>query len=494
MKVGLSDRRRARHDPAVVWDAWTIAMTLLPPLEVAWVAVAAVYILLQRRSATATIAWILALAFFPIVGIVLYILIGPRRFERRKRRRAIAHEVVDRNTTIDAHAIEVGPRQSHLITMLATAVGRAGRARRADLEVFLDGKSKFDALEKAIREAGRHIHLEYYIWEPDRIGTRLRDLLTERAEQGVEVRVLIDGFGSNKAQERFWRPLCKAGGQVRRFNEVSLMRWRPRMSNFRSHRKIAVIDGTIGFTGGMNVSDVHTSEFSGEEAWRDTHLMLRGSAVKGLQMVFFEDWHYAGGDAPDTDRYLPEVGAVDHGDHLVQVVSSGPDEGLDAIHKLFFVSIASACDRVELTTPYFVPDQSITDALRAAALRGADVRLLVPEGGDQPFVAAAARSYYPELLDAGVRIHEYGEPVLHSKTLVVDDVAMIGTANTDNRSFRLNFEVVVAIHDAAVSDSLSEAFRTDLENAREVTAKDMADESLGRRLMQSIARLFSPIL
>lgn len=471
-------------------------MAALPPLEAVWVLIAGVYIVLQRRSPTATMAWVLTLAFFPIFGIILYVLVGPRRFEKRKRRRARAHEAVERMTTTDDHASFGDDHDAHFIQMLETTVGLAGRPRRADLTIFFDGKSKFDALEKAIRGAERHVHVEYYIWEPDNIGTRLRDLLTERAEHGVEVRVLVDGFGSNKAHDRFWEPLREAGGRVRRFNEVSLLRWRPRMSNFRTHRKIVVIDGVVGFTGGMNVTDVHTSEFSGEDAWRDTHLELRGPAVKGLQMVFFEDWHYAGGDAPDTDRYLPEVSSLDDrvGDHLVQVVSSGPDEGLDAIHKLFFVSIASACDRVELTTPYFVPDTSVLEALRAAALRGANVRLLVPEGGDQPFVAAAARSYFPELLEVGVKIFEYGEPVLHSKTLVVDDTAMVGTANTDNRSFRLNFEVVVVIHDPAIADVLSEAFREDLKNAREVTERDMANQSIGRRLVSSVARLFSPIL
>lgn len=469
-------------------------MAALPPLEVVWVVVAATYIVLQRRSPTATMAWVLTLAFFPLIGIVLYVLVGPRRFEKRKKRRARAHEVVGRMTMVEEHEVHGDEHEAHLVKMLENTVGRAARPRRADISIFFDGKSKYDALEKAIREARLHVHIEYYIWEPDTIGTRLRDLLVERAENGVEVRVLVDGFGSSKAHDRFWEPLRQAGGRVRRFNEVSLLRWHPRMSNFRTHRKIVVIDGAIGFTGGMNITDVHSSEFSGEDAWRDTHLELRGPAVGGLQMVFFEDWHYAGGDAPDTDRYLTQVDGLERGDHLVQIVSSGPDEGLDAIHKLFFVSIANACERVELTTPYFVPDMPVLEALRAAALRGADVRVLVPEGGDQPFVAAAARSYYPELLDVGVKIYEYGEPVLHAKTLVVDGTAVIGTANTDNRSFRLNFEVVVAIHDPAVADTLSGAFGEDLKNAREVTLEDVASWSIAKRLVSSVARLFSPIL
>lgn len=479
-------------------DFWTLMMTVLPPLEVGWVIVAAVYIILQRRSASATMAWIFALAFFPLVGIAFYVFFGPRRFERRKRRRRRARgAVLESYSRVDeplSTALERETDVLGLIELIESSVGRAGQPRVGEIELYFDGKSKYDALEKAIREAGRHIHLEYYIWEPDRIGTRLRDLLVERAEAGVEVRVLVDGFGSSKAAVRFWAPLRDAGGQVRRFNELSIARWRPRMANFRTHRKIAVIDGVIAFTGGMNVTDVHTSEVRGDEAWRDTHMSVRGPVAKGLQLVFFEDWHYAGGDAPNVERYLPEPGSLERAGHVMQVVSSGPDEGLDAIHKMFFVAISGARKRVQLTTPYFVPDETIVNALNAAALRGAEVTVLVPEGGDQPFVAAAARSYYPELLESGVRIFEYGQPVLHAKTLVVDDVGIVGTANTDNRSFRLNFEVAVAVHDDAVAEQLAEQFLVDLESAREVTLRETRGWPLLTRLTSSTARLFSPIL
>jgi len=475
-------------------DYWWLFAASVPPLEIVWVIFASIYMILERRSAQATLAWILALAIFPVFGIALYVLIGPRRYERRKKRRARALAAINRTTMMDAHPSETDPHYSQLAKMLFKTVGRAARPRRAELTLYFDGKSKFEDLADAIRNAGRHIHMEYYIWEPDRIGTRIRDLLTERAEAGVEVRILVDGFGSSKAHDRFWRPLRDAGGLVRRFNELTLLRWRPRMVNFRSHRKIAVVDGVIGFTGGMNITDVHTSEFSGDEAWRDTHVKLTGPAAKGLQMVFFEDWHYAGGDAPDVDRYLPEVSSLDPGDKMVQVVSSGPDENLDAIHKLFFTSIAGATRRVQLTTPYFVPDESVLNALTSAALGGIDVTVLVPEGGDAPFVAAAARSYYPELLEAGVKIYEFGEPILHAKTLVVDDLAIIGTANTDTRSFRLNFEVVAAVHDAKTADRLAVQLQRDLERAERVTLRALEKQPLHRRLFSSTARLFSPVL
>jgi len=362
------------------------------------------------------------------------------------------------------------------------------------LRLLLDGDEKYDALRRAIEAAQAHVHLEYYIWEPDEVGAALRDALVARAQEGVEVRVLVDGFGSSKAASRFWAPLKDAGGQVRRFNELSLARWRPRMANFRTHRKIAVVDGVVGFTGGMNVSKVHSRAHVGDAAWRDTHVEVRGPVVRGLQLVFFEDWHYAGGDAPRVDEYLADVPATAEQPHVMQVVSSGPDEGLDAIHKVFFVGIAAAERRVQLTSPYFVPDETVVNALSAAALRGTEVTVLVPAAGDQPLVAAAARSYYPELLESGVRIFEYGEPMLHAKSLVVDDLALVGTANADNRSFRLNFEVAVAVYSASVAEQLADAFAADLRNAREVTLKQVRRWSLRRRLASSTARLFSPVL
>ena len=468
----------------------------LTPLEILWVAVAAIYMIMQRRSSQATLAWIFVLAFTPLVGVLLYFFFGPRRFERRKRRRARAHREVERRTREDEAAAaghdEVVER---LMALGESSVGIAGRPRTAEVAVHLGGRAKYAALEAAIGAATHHVHLEYYIWEPDETGTRLRDALCARADDGVEIRVLVDGFGSSKAHERFWAPLREAGGDVRRFNALSLARWRPRMANFRTHRKIAVIDGRVGFTGGMNVSSVHSEEAAGAEAWRDTHLELGGPGVRGLQVVFFEDWHYAGGDAPDIEDYLPAPGDVAPGGHVIQVISSGPDENLDAIHKVFFSSIAGAGERVYLTTPYFVPDEATFHALTTAALRGADVRILVPLGGDVPLVAAAARSYYPELLEAGARIWEYGPPVLHAKTLVVDDtVAQVGTANFDNRSFRLNFEVAVNLYDAGLCDELAATFERDLARAHEVTLEMVRGERFHRRLLSSAARLFSPIL
>jgi len=211
--------------------------TLLPIAQVLWVVIATIFVIMQRRSAQATLAWVFVLAFLPILGFAVYLFFGPRRFEKRKALRAKAHARVRRLELHDTEGQHERSKQAlNLMELCANVGGAIASPRTADVEVYLDGKSKFDALEAAIAEAKHHIHCEYYIWEPDRIGTRLRDALCKRAKAGVEVRVLVDGFGSSKAHDRFWAPLREQGGEVRRFNALTLTRWRPRMANFRTHR------------------------------------------------------------------------------------------------------------------------------------------------------------------------------------------------------------------------------------------------------------------
>jgi cardiolipin synthase len=433
------------------WWIW------VPVVEAVWILGVVLWILFERRSPASTVAWILALSFLPIVGVAVYLLFGPRRFRRKKLRHEAAHEVAARAGVNVADRAEAEGEVVPLIAQSEAALGPVARPRRARVELFVDGQTLFAELAAAIEEARDHVHLEYYIWAADRLGTRLRDLLAARASAGVEVRVLVDGLGSGRTGERFWEPLRAAGGHVVHFNPLGLWRLRPWLANFRTHRKIVIVDGSVAFTGGMNVVEDQTSEFSGEQSWRDAHLRIEGTAVRGLQMVFAEDWYFETSEELDPARSYPGQGP--EGDGLVQVVSSGPDEDTDAIHKLYVASIASARSRVLLTTPYFVPDPSLLDALSIAALRGVDVRVMVPAENDHPFVAAASRSYYCELVKAGVRLFEYGPPMLHAKTLVVDErVAVVGTANADARSFRLNFEVVVATYEAATSAELVRQF------------------------------------
>ena len=459
-----------------------------------WVAGITIWLLLERRSPQATLAWIFGLALLPGIGIPVYLLLGPRRLERRKLRLADAREVVAKAAASAAWEVASPARERYRkLTEMAKATSGIGPSLAREVEIYWDGASCFAGLEAAIRGAEHHVHLEYYIWEKGLVGDRLLTLLEEKARAGVEVRLLVDGIGSKALPRRHVAPLIRAGGEFARFNHPRFARFRPRFVNFRTHRKIVVVDGRVGFTGGMNIVDYHSEEVAGDKAWRDTHLRLTGPAVMCLQTVFLENWHFANGDGPTSADYFPVD--PEQGTHVVQIVSSGPDDDTYGIHKVFFSSISGAKKQVYITTPYFVPDDPMLTALSTAALRGADVRVIVPEVNDSKLVAAASRSYYAELLRSGVRIFEYGERMLHAKTLSVDGLlGVIGTANMDNRSFRLNFEVVACLFEKSQAESLAARFEEDLTASREITLEELRSAGFFRRLTEGFARLFSPLL
>jgi cardiolipin synthase len=288
----------------------------------------------------------------------------------------------------------------------------------------------------------------------------------------------------------FLAPLFEAGGEVARFNAPRLarvLRGR-RWFNFRTHRKIVVVDGRIGFTGGINVHDAENRDVRGADAWRDTHVRLEGPVVRGLQRVFLEDWQFATERAPIVPAYFPDEPS---GHHAAQIVVSGPDSDALAIAKVYFAAMTQARQRIWLTTPYFVPDEPFVAALLTAAGRGVDVSLLLSARSDSRWVDAAGRSYFDVLLRAGVKIHLYGPPMAHAKTVIVDDdIAMVGTANLDNRSLRLNFEVIAVIYDVDVTEKLAAMFRADVAHSRKVTRREVR-EGLPARLFEAIARLFA---
>lgn len=468
---------------------WTAIAAIL---MMAWVGSVAVVIILQRRSAAATLAWLFALVFLPIIGLVVYRLIGPLRLERKKLKRTANRKLVAESLQALASLNDDSVEHLQLATV-AMELGEASPLRAHELDVYLDGAAAYDAILAAIAAAAHHVHLEYYIWEPDTIGTRLRDLLVERAGRGVTVRMVVDGTGSNNLSREFLRPLRAAGVQIAWFNPVHLRSLRLRRPDFRTHRKIVVCDGRVGFTGGMNITDAHSAQLSAEY-WRDTHLRVAGAAVWPLQRMFIEDWSFA------TDTLCPIdadtfPAPVREGAHLVQVVGSGPDSAAFAIHKMLFTAINQATERLWLTTPYFVPDEALLMALITAGLRDVDVRLIVPKRGDSRLVDLAARSYFPELIAAGVKVYEYETRFIHAKTVLCDgDISVIGTANLDNRSFRLNFEVAAVVYGAAVNEILADAFAADLRESRELTAADLARQPLLRRFGQATARLISPLL
>lgn len=472
----------------VLWLAWLL-----------WLVMIGVGLILERRSPTATLAWLLALLFLPYIGAAVYFVFGPRRLRRRRLRysRARTRLIQSAYTRLrQDHDLPPGFPNTGLERQLAILMEHCEQrvpVAALNLQLLETGDDCFEAIENAIKDATHHVHLEYYIWQPDGIGTRLRDLLIEKARAGVQVRLLLDAIGSNEVNRKFLRPLQEAGGATAWFNPIRLPRLGPNYVNFRTHRKIVVLDGRIGFIGGINISDSHSSSSNSEDAWRDTHLRIDGEPVQRLQFIFLEDWYFATEQTPFEPEFFPPF-PESPDDFWIQVIASGPDSNQYAIAKFFFAAITGAQRQILLTTPYFVPDEALTTALITAALRGVNVRILVPKQSDSRLVTAAARSYYDELANAGIRIDEYGPPMLHAKVLVVDErIAAVGSANFDNRSLTLNFEIMAAIYDVEIAQALIRTFEADLKMARPYV-KSGRRAPIGKRLFESTARLLSPLL
>jgi len=444
------------------------------------------WIVLQKRAPVATLSWLLGLAALPYVGFVIYVVFGPQRIRRHRLRRARSHVALP-----DASGEEEGSAE---LATLAHATSGLPPSTATGVRLLVDGAATYDALLEAVRSACHHVHLEYYIFAADRTGTALRDALVERARAGVAVRVLLDAVGSGRCPQRFFQPLLDAGGELAWFHPMHFGRiWRRTWVNLRSHRKIVVVDGGIGFTGGINVTDEENERLR-SDAYRDLHLRVEGDAVRGLQLLFVEDWAYATGQRDFISSVAQSMPPRAAGPIQAQVLGSGPDSPWESIHRLHVAAIHEAKQRVWLATPYFVPGEAAMMALTSAALGGLDVRVMVPRRSDSLLVTLAARSYYDELMDAGVRVYEYGPRMLHTKALLVDDgLAMVGSANFDSRSFSLNFEVAMLFRDAGIAGELARHFETDLARAPRVRA-DRARPLWSARLPEALARLLSPVL
>lgn len=492
-------------------------VTILTTAEIVYVVVLATWILLEKRPPVSTLAWILALVALPYVGFLVFFFLGPRRLvrkrlkHRRARGRAKSSGAVSLETRGSPPTSTRGPIADPRIAQLdrlATAAGEPPADVCEHVRIIHDAASTYDAITEAIAKATHHVHVAYYIFDSGRAGTRLCDALIERAKAGVMVRVLVDDVGSSGMKQAMVKKMQGCGIKFARFNPVTFSRIRSRF-DFRNHRKIVVCDGTVGFTGGINVCDDYVPELPapatkkhggrrrtrrGHPApWRDTHLRIEGDAVRWLQLTFLEDWHYSTSYIPRQEEYFPPP--TGRGDHRVQIVASGPDRDLEPIQKLYFAAIAIAQSRVYVTTPYFVPDDAILTALTTAALRGVDVRILVPRRSDSLIVTAAARSYYDTVIAAGARVFEYAPTMIHAKTVIVDDFfAAVGTANMDNRSFRLNFEVTAVLYGKDHTDDLAERFQTDLAASNEIKKHSRERLPLRWRVAEAGARVLSPLL
>lgn len=473
--------------PLTVWIGWTWTISSI---------VLTTWIILQRKSPVSTLAWIMVLNLMPVVGLLVYAYFGPQRIKRQRLKRWHKRAALMSREDVSALRAERPdvPAWAVQHARLIEEASGLPMSSAQSVDVLASGGTTLDALLREIDGARGHIHLEYYIFEPDETGSRLLQALIAKARAGVKVRLLVDAIGSPKLLSRRHRRLLDefraAGGEVAVFHPARLDRLRP-LVNLRTHRKIVVIDGHTGFVGGINVTDDENEHIRPDNAYRDTHLLIRGGAVRWLQYVFLRDWHYAEGrpPAPDEDL-LPEQAP---GALPVQIVTSGPDSDTEAIHRAMIDALNMARERVWLATPYFVPTESALTALTNAALRGVQVKLMVPEKSDSRVVTAAARSYFKELQDAGVLVFEYHDRMFHAKTLVVDTLyGSVGSANFDNRSFRLNFEVMAVVMDRAFNQRLAEMFDDDLSHCKLVPRDRRAPP--WQRLFEAVARLASPLL
>lgn len=459
-------------------------------------------IFFERRSVSTTWAWLMILLLIPGVGFILYLLFG-QNLSRRNIFQIQSYEAQEIENIILEQRLKLENNEIHFKDHSAATYkdmihmhlinSYAIFTQDNEVEIFTDGREKFDALLDTIEKAKDHIHLVYYIIKNDQIGKEVIDALTKKAEEGVQVRLLYDAVGGRSLSKNFFRKLKKAGGEVAIFFPFKIPFINFRI-NYRNHRKLAIIDGKYAFIGGFNIGDEYLGLDKKMGYWRDTHLKISGSAVHTIQSRFFLDWNSASNKELKFQlEYFPVINT--NGETGIQTVSSGPDSEWEQIKNGYIKMIYSAKESIYIQTPYFIPDDSLLDAIKIATLSGVDVRIMFPNKPDHIFVYWATYSYIGELLKTGAKGYIYDAGFIHAKTMVVDGkIASVGTANVDIRSFKLNFEVNAFIYDTKVSTHLKNIFIKDMRKCKELTLELYKQRSTIIKIKESISRLVSPLL
>lgn len=462
-------------------------------------------ILYDTRDATKTLAYILLVVFVPLIGIFFYFSFGVNYRKRKIYSKKIIKDVKLREkieTNLKQYHDEIVEKKlvSKEHTNLINFVAEAGKNRLAannKIDLLENGEEKFPALLEALQEAKKHIHLQYYIFADDITGNQVADVLIQKAQEGVEVRFMYDDFGSHSLGRKFIQKLEAGGVETAPFYKIIWYAFANRL-NYRNHRKIVIIDGVTSFIGGINVSDRYRNDLSLNQIfWRDTHLKIHGSASFFLQYIFISDWNFCS-KTPITEHqnYLlrPEAVPQLKGD-VVQVVSSGPDSDLPVIYYTLIEAINSAKKSIYITSPYFIPGNSLMDALIIAANKNIDIKILVPGKSDSVMVNLAAQSYYTELSHYGVEIYRYERGFVHAKSMSIDDdLSIIGSANMDYRSFDLNFEANAVVYSQSLNAKLTKLFFKDIKEAEMLDSKAHLQRSKAQQLLEKIFRLLSPFL
>lgn len=464
---------------------------------------AVIIVFFQRREPKSVWAWLLLLYFIPVLGFVFYLFIGQ---DIRKRKMFRVKEVED-------HLSDIIRRQEHQIKrkspeemdenisdykdliMYNLEVSGAMLSDDNEVKIYVDGNQKFEALLEDLKKAEHFIHLQYYIIRNDVLFQRIRDVLEEKAAQGVEVRILFDAMGCRNVPRRFWKSLNAKGIQTAEFFPAIMGRLQLRI-NYRNHRKIVVIDNKTAYVGGFNVGKEYIDLDRKFGHWRDTHLRIQGSAVLALQLRFLLDWNYAARENLLQKPLLFEGVVPSRKDTCkMQIISSGPDNATQQVRDNYLRLISKAQEHIYIQTPYFIPDEAIFDALLIAAKSGIEVNIMFPCKPDHPFVYWATYSYIGDMIMAGACCYRYDNGFLHSKGMMVDGKAFCyGTANMDIRSFALNFEVNATVYDREKTMEMENIFKEDLKYCTQITRDIYTERKLWFRAREQVCRLLSPLL
>jgi cardiolipin synthase len=463
---------------------------------------AMIVIFLERKDPTATLAWVLVLLIFPGFGFLLYLLLA-QNFSRKQLfiMKVYAKKTFGDYIKVQKELFSTGglvfndkniENYKDLIKMNLFYYGFS-YTQNNEIVIYTDGERKFQELFNSIENAKDHIHMEYYIIRNDDLGNKLLNLLSKKAKEGVEVRLLYDSVGGRQISKDKIEKLKGSGVKVAVFfaSTVPFINFK---INYRNHRKIVVIDGIVGFVGGFNVGNEYMGLNNKIGYWRDTHLKIRGDAVIDLQTRFFLDWSHASKqELMFLPKYFPDNRI--QGKVGIQIISSGPDKSDEVIKSNYVKMINSAKKSILIQTPYFIPDASVFEAIKIAAASGVDVRIMIPCKPDHPFVYWATYWYCGGLLKYGVKVYIYEYGFLHAKTLVIDGtVASVGTANFDVRSFKLNFECNAIIYDTKTSQMLYDIFMDDLNYSMELTRELYLERGVLIRFKESVCRLLAPLL
>lgn len=451
-------------------------------------------LLLENRNPVKSFSWILVLIFLPVLGLFFYLTIG----QNYRKQRIISKKSIGRIThrpgaKYDIEHLLTKPNFKQYSNLISLLNNNSEGAAYSDnkIEILAQGDATFEAMFDAISKAKEHIHIEFFIFEDDLISNKLRELLISKARQGVRVRMIYDYLGSWVLSKQYLYSLRKAGVYARPFLPLKLRLGRSKI-NFRNHRKLLIVDGKTGFTGGLNVADRYVwGNTLGK--WRDTFVRFEGAAVHGLQQIFLIDWYFVEQKLITDNKYFPEPNVF--AENLVQIVSSGPDTDWESIMQGICLAILSARKYAYIHTPYFVPTETILNAIQIAALSGVDIRLMIPEKSDSRLSDYCTSSYLKEILEAGVKVYRYNKGFLHSKAIVIDDfISIVGSANMDERSFTSNFEVNAFIYDKKTAAELKKLWFDDLQNCYEIIPENWTNRPKRQKITESVARLFSPLV